>query len=48
MWVSGLRGAIAYALALQSKTDFGQGGVILIITLIFALLTVNTILNIFQ
>lgn len=38
MWVSGLRGAMAYALALESLIDFPQRGpVILIITLIYAL-----------
>ena len=45
MWHSGLRGAIAFALAIQSTNDFpkseGQNGeVILTLTLIYTLLTI--------
>ena len=48
MWVSGLRGAMAYALALKSSTELTIGPVILTDTLIFALLTIlviGTVLN---
>lgn len=48
MWFSGLRGAMAYALALKSVTDLKIGPVILIDTLIYAFITilgVGTILN---
>ena len=48
MWVSGLRGAMAYALALKAFDDLTAGGVILIDTLIYALLTIlgiGSILN---
>jgi len=49
MWVSGLRGAMAYALSLQSIQDYGDPGkMMLIITMIYALLTilgVGSILN---
>ena len=48
MWVSGLRGAMAYALALKSVTDLAIGPVILIDTLIYAFLTIlgiGSILN---
>lgn len=48
MWFSGLRGAMAYALALKSVTDLKIGPVILIDTLLYAFLTIlgqGTILN---
>lgn len=42
MWYSGLRGTIAYILALQCAQDFkeGNGDVIILITITFALFTV--------
>lgn len=42
-WYSGLRGTIAYILALQCSRDFagGNGDIIILITIIFALFTVN-------
>ena len=48
MWVAGLRGAMAYALALKSATDLELGPVILIDTLLYAFVTilgVGSILN---
>ena len=48
MWLSGLRGAMAYALALKCATDLEIGPVILIDTLIYALITIlgiGSILN---
>lgn len=48
MWLSGLRGAMAYALALKCATDLAIGPVILIDTLLYALFTIlgiGTILN---
>ena len=49
MWLSGLRGAMAYALALKSRTDLvTMGPVILIDTLIyslFSILGIGSILN---
>ena len=48
MWVSGLRGAMAYALALKSITDLAIGPVILIDTLIYSMITIlgiGSILN---
>ena len=52
MWISGLRGAMAYALALKCATDLVIGPVILIDTLLYALFTIlgigsvlNTILE---
>jgi NhaP-type Na+/H+ or K+/H+ antiporter len=48
MWLSGLRGAMAYALALKCATDLEIGPIILIDTLIYAFLTilgVGSILN---
>ena len=48
MWLAGLRGAMAYALALKCATDLEIGPVILIVTLIYAFITilgVGTILN---
>ena len=43
MWYSGLRGTIAYILALQCSQDFkgGNGDVIILITISFALFTVS-------
>lgn len=40
MWFSGLRGAMAYALALKCATDLSIGPVILIDTLIYSLITI--------
>ena len=40
MWISGLRGAMAYALALKATTELAIGPIILIDTLIYALLTI--------
>lgn len=48
MWIAGLRGAMAYALALKCATDLEIGPVILIDTLIYAFVTilgVGSILN---
>ncbi len=48
MWLSGLRGAMAYALALKCATDLEIGPVILIDTLIYAFITIlgiGSILN---
>lgn len=48
MWLSGLRGAMAYALALKCAVDLEIGPVILIDTLIYAFVTilgVSSILN---
>ena len=48
MWISGLRGATAYALALKCATDLAIGPVILIDTLLYALFTIlgiGSILN---
>lgn len=48
MWISGLRGAMAYALALKSATELTEGPIILIATLIFSLwsiLIIASILN---
>lgn len=48
MWLAGLRGAMAYALALKCTKDLEIGPVILIDTLIYAFITilgVGTILN---
>ena len=48
MWMSGLRGAMAYALALKAMHDLSIGPVILIDTLIYALFTIlgiGSILN---
>ncbi len=48
MWLSGLRGAMAYALALKCATDLEIGPIILIDTLIYSFLTilgVGSILN---
>lgn len=41
MWIAGLRGAMAYALALQSITELGVSGkVMLLVTLIYSLFTI--------
>ena len=40
MWMSGLRGAMAYALALKAANELAIGKVILIDTLIYALITI--------
>ena len=40
MWISGLRGAMAYALALKCATDLAIGPVILIDTLLYSLFTI--------
>ena len=48
MWIAGLRGAMAYALALKCATDLEIGPVILIDTLVYAFITilgVGSILN---
>ena len=52
MWIAGLRGAMAYALALKSTFDFDKGSIMLIVTLIYAFLSIvgvgsfmNTILE---
>ena len=48
MWLSGLRGAMAYALALKATADLDMGPVILILTLIYAFVTIlgiGSILN---
>lgn len=48
MWLSGLRGAMAYALALKCATDLPIGPVILIDTLIYSMITIlgiGSILN---
>jgi NhaP-type Na+/H+ or K+/H+ antiporter len=46
--MAGLRGAMAYALALKSSIDFDLGPVMLIVTLIYSLISVlgiGSILN---
>lgn len=41
MWVAGLRGAMAYALALNTTTEMPESGrVILLVTLVYALFTI--------
>lgn len=40
MWISGLRGAMAYALALKSTNELAIGPVILIDTLLYSFLTI--------
>ena len=41
MWISGLRGAMAYALGILSIFDFGENGkTMLYITLIYSLITI--------
>lgn len=48
MWVAGLRGAMAYALALESFHDYSTGKVMLVITLVYALFSVMIIGSIFN
>jgi NhaP-type Na+/H+ or K+/H+ antiporter len=43
MWIAGLRGAMAYALALKSSTELIIGPEILTDTLVFSLLTILVI-----
>lgn len=48
MWIAGLRGAMAYALALESSMDFSKGPIMLVDTLIYAfisILGVGSIMN---
>ena len=49
MWVAGLRGAMAYALGLESVQDYGAAGEIMLsLTLIYSLITslgIGSILN---
>ena len=40
MWLAGLRGAMAYALALKSTFDFEKGPVMLITTLIYSFISI--------
>jgi sodium/hydrogen exchanger 8 len=40
MWLSGLRGAMAYALAMQATIDFKNGDLILLVSLLYALFTI--------
>ena len=40
LWVSGLRGAMAYALAMRATIDFDTGALMLVDTLIYALISV--------
>jgi NhaP-type Na+/H+ or K+/H+ antiporter len=40
MWLAGLRGAMAYALALKSMLDFKVGPIILIVTLIYSFISI--------
>lgn len=40
MWFSGLRGAMAYALALQASATLAVGPIILVTTLVYSLLTI--------
>ena len=40
MWLAGLRGAMAYALALKSTFDFEKGPIMLIVTLIYAFISI--------
>lgn len=41
MWVAGLRGAMAYALSMESIADYGPAGnIMLSLTLIYALITI--------
>ena len=43
MWISGLRGAMAYALAMKSTIDFEHGDIMLVDTLVYSLLSVLVI-----
>lgn len=48
MWLGGLRGAMAYALAMKSSFDFEKGPIILIVTLLYAfisILLIGSVLN---
>jgi hypothetical protein len=48
MWLAGLRGSMAYALALKSTFDFEKGPIMLIDTLIYAfvsILLVGSLMN---
>lgn len=49
MWIAGLRGAMAYALGLESVQDYGKAGEIMLsLTLIYSLITIlgiGSILN---
>ena len=40
MWLAGLRGAMAYALALKSTFDFEKGPIMLLATLIYAIISI--------
>jgi len=40
MWLGGLRGAMAYALAMKSSFDFEKGPIMLIVTLIYAFISI--------
>lgn len=40
MWIAGLRGAMAYALALKSSFDFEKGPIMLIVTLIISFVSI--------
>jgi len=40
MWIAGLRGAMAYALALKSSFDFEKGPIMLIATLIISFVSI--------
>ena len=40
MWIAGLRGAMAYALALKSTFDFEKGPIMLVVTLIYAFISI--------
>lgn len=48
MWVAGLRGAMAYALAIESFSDYSTGKVMLVVTLIYSLFSVLFIGSIFK
>ena len=48
MWISGLRGAMAYALAMQARTDLERGPLVLLVSLLYAMFTIliqGSILN---
>lgn len=40
MWLGGLRGAMAYALAMKSSFDFEKGPIMLIVTLLYAFISI--------
>lgn len=48
MWLGGLRGAMAYALAMKSSFDFPKGPIMLIVTLIYSLLSILLVGSILQ